>query len=211
MSIGLKLLTQIDVFMPHSMRSSSRLPWSYRVKAWSMVMVLALSILAPLCGLLVFAGLSLFTGMDFSQACYILLVIVCVNFFQHLYFQSYGNLVITASAYTVQAFASYVAAVYFTGGWHSPAMPIMICAPLIAFMTGGYRSCSLAIISVFLAISCFFSQRYNPHITSVIPPETNEMIGLVMWMMLLGVMAFFFMVTNTLLRRDDIRSHFDRS
>lgn len=212
MDVGFKLLTQIDNFLPPAMRDTPALTWDYRVKAWSMVMVLGLSLLIPFGALLVFAGLHLFTELDFSQACIVILFIVFLIFVQHLYFQSYGKLEITANAYCLQAFASYCAAVYYTGGWHSPVMPLLICSPLIAFMTSGYRAGVTATLAVFVSVCLFFNERYNENITNIITPSQNsDIVALVIWLMVLSILAFFLMVTNTLICRDDIRAHFEKS
>lgn len=211
MDIGFKLLTHIDSFLPAAMRESPTLTWDDRIKAWSMLMVLGLSMLLPFGAMLAFAALHVLTDLDFSQSFIITLSIVCLMFFQHLYFQSYGNLYMTANAYSVQAFVSYCAAVFYTGGWHSPVMPLLVCSPLIAFMTGGYRAGIRATLAIFISVSVFFFERFNPKIISVIsPPETTDIIGFMMWAMLLSVLAFFFMVTNTLICRHDIRAHFEQ-
>lgn len=212
MDISFKLLTHVDQFMPPAMRDTPALTWDYRVKAWSMLMVLGLSLFVPLCALLLFAGLHFFTPFDFSQACIILLLVLFVIFVQHLYFHSYGKLDITANAYSIQAFISYILTIYYTGGWHSPAMPIIFCSPLIAFMTGGYRIGTAATVAVFIAVCVFFNERYNENITSIITPAQNsDIVGLVIWLMVLSIVAFFLMVTNTLICRDDIRAHFENA
>lgn len=211
MDIGLRLLGHIDSFLPPAMRASPTLTWDSRVKAWSMLMVLGLSMFIPFCALLFFAALHVFTDMDFSQACLAMLFILFLMFVQHMYFYSYGRLEITANAYSLQAFISYVTAIFYTGGWHSPVMPLLVCSPLIAFMTGGYRAGIATTVAVFVAVVMFFNERFNVKIISIIAPvENTETVGLAIWLMVLSVLAFFLMVTNTLICRQDIRTHFER-
>ncbi|HQQ63738.1 MAG TPA: hypothetical protein PLF22_09210 [Pseudomonadales bacterium] len=212
MDIGLGLLTRVNKLLPTPMKNNPDLAWDYRVRAWGMVIVLGLSLLAPSLALLIFGGLHLLTDMDFSQAFVITLSVIFLIFFQHLYFQSYGKLEVTANAYSLQAFVSYCATIFFTGGWHSPAMPLLVCSPLIAFMTGGYRAGMTATFAVFLALCLFFIDRFNGNITNIIKPaENSDVVGLVIWLMTLTVLAVFLIVTNTLIRRHDIRSHFEKN
>lgn len=202
-----KLLMFVDKFTPPAIRNADTLSWHDRVRTWSMLLVLMLSLAIPIGALVIFGLLHVFTSMDFSHALIILLSLAFVILVQHIYFYSYGKLQLTANAYAAQAFLSYCLVISYTGGWHSPVMVLLLCSPIVAFMTGGYALGMTSILAVAFALLSFcYLHIQHIALPNVIRPENFEIVVLSVWATLLLMMAIFFIVTNAMLLKKPLET-----
>lgn len=209
MTNSLRFIQFLDGFLPTSMRNDPLLEWDDRVRAWGMIAVIIISLLIPIASILIFVFLQLTTGLDFSNTFFILLSVIFLIFVQHLYFQSYGKLSIVANAYAVQAFISYCLTIYYTGGWQSPLMFLLLCSPIISFMTGGFLAGVVSTEGVFLAILMFYMFRdATAGMTSIIQAGSEGIIVLVVWMVVLTFLLLFLFMINALIYEHEISEEF---
>lgn len=162
MNTALAIHHWLDHYLPLPIRLDQQLSHETRIRARTMVAVLGLSVIAPLLLLVAYGALHLLTGHDFSRNLNILIVIEILLVSQHLYFHSFGNLRMTAGAYSAQFLLINVVFLFISGGLaRSPLLPILLCSPMIAFMTISFRAAMwhAAIITVVIAILLMLELR----------------------------------------------------
>jgi hypothetical protein len=148
------LIELINQFVPKAIRGNHKLSREMQIRAQGMVAILGISILLPLLILMSYVALQLFTQHDFTHDIIALIITETVLVSQHLYFQSYGNLRVTAGAYSLQYLFVITAVILVSGGWsHSPLLILLIGAPLLAFITMSSRAALVYIALVFIIIA----------------------------------------------------------
>lgn len=151
--MNMSLLQQLDPMLHSSLHKKYQADDKEIIRARGMLGTLLLSIAVPLIGIIALVVLQLVTNHDFFQPLMILITLLILLVIQHIYFQSYGNLWLVARAYSVQYFFSMVLSLLYTGGLKSPAFILLLCAPLITYMTAGYRS-ALLMLGATLMFMC---------------------------------------------------------
>lgn len=193
------MFSWLETLVPAQIRTNRSLSILHRARATAMVATLGLSILVPIITLLVLALFQFFTDRNFSQAMAIVIVVEVLLVTQHLYFQSYGNLALTARAYSLQYFFSIVATMLYTGGWYSPAMPLLLCAPMIAYMTIHYRAAMWHLFWVLCTYGALMALHTSgKKLPNIMPAETYDYILATCWGLCLLVFALFLMVCQYL-------------
>lgn len=142
----------LDNFIPVTMRNNRGLSRHVLVRTRAMLAILGFSIVVPILLIIIYIALQLLTGNDFSRDIYILMLVEIVLISEHIYFQSYGNLRITAGAYSLQFLFVIITFVLISGGLHSPLAPLLVCAPMIAYMTMGLRAGLLHSAAILFAV-----------------------------------------------------------
>ena len=185
----------IDRFIPMRQRHEAYKRTDILIKLRTIVTVLILSLLLPFLALCIFSILHFVTGLDLSLALLSTAGILLILVFQHLIFQSYGDIYLTAAAYSVNFFLSTVAAVYFTGGWHSPCMLLMFCAPIMTFLITTSASAIVMLwITLFTGLFFFALQQQAVVTPQLIPEENTGYIQACIWIMS-TIILFVFLYT----------------
>lgn len=140
-------ITLLDGFIPASIRNNTKVARSELVRTQAMVAVLGISVIVPMLMLLAYIVLQLLTDRVFTKNIIILLATEVFFVSQHLYFQSYGNLRITAGVYSLQFLFIIITTVILSDGLNSPVLILLMCAPMIAFMTMSLRAAVYHIVA----------------------------------------------------------------
>lgn len=152
---NLLIIDLLDTFIPAVIRNNHDLSQQELIRVRAMLAILGFSIVVPVLLLIIYVALQFLTDNDFSRNVYILMLVETVLMSQHIYFQSYGNLRITAGAYSLQFLLVIAVFALISGALQSPLIPLLICAPMIAYMTMGLRAGLLHIAAVLLVIVGF--------------------------------------------------------
>lgn len=192
----------LDHYLPPPIRLDQQLSHETRIRARTMVAVLGLSVIIPILLLVTYGGLHLLTGHDFSRNLNILIVIEILLVSQHLYFHSYGNLHLTAGAYSAQFLLITSTFVFLSGGlFHSPLLPILLCSPMIAFITISFRAAlwHAGIITMVMAVLLLL------HIQGIsLPnyghPENFHITQTVIWGFTFFTLMMLLLVTEQLIQ-----------
>jgi len=195
------IIRLIDSCVPASIKNNHKQTPEEWVRVRAMVAILAVSVLLPLLLLLVYTILQLATVNNFSKNIYILITTEVFVTSQLVYFQSYGNLRFTAGAYSVQYLLVIVATILFSGGWSSPVTILLLCSPMIAFMTISYRAALLHILLVLLITTTLLAMHLQGvHFMNVSEVANYPYTQMVAWGMTLLVFTLFLFIFEHLIR-----------
>ena len=153
--LRITIINLLDNFIPVILRSTHSLSHEQLVRTRAMLAMLGFSIVVPVLLLVVYILLQILTQNDFSRDIYILLVLEIVLISEHIYFQSYGNLRITAGVYSLLFLFIVIAFTLLSGGITSPLISLLVAAPMVAYMTMGLRAGLLHIAVVLLIVFAF--------------------------------------------------------
>ncbi len=191
--------TFLDRFVPRKLAEKPDIHPSDIVRTRAMVAMLICSILTPLAALLFFLCVQLITGIDFSTALISYLVVFTWLVSQHLYFQSFGNLRVTAAAYSVQYYLSVAIGAFYTGGASSPVMVLLFCSPLIAYMTISLRaSLIMAIITISTGLTFILLPQQGFVMPSIAPPQGEIYISIICWLMAFLLMTIMLITAESM-------------
>jgi len=197
-SIFVRLL---DGFIPASLRNKPRVAREELVRARAMVAMLIGSILLPLVLLIAYVVLQALTSHDFSKDITILIVVVFVLVSEHAYFQSFGNLRITAGIYSVQLLLVAIIATALSGALYSPVMILLIASPMVAFMTISYRAALFHVVAAFLTIAgLLIIQEHGMQMASFGRAENYPYTLAMIWSLVLLIFMLFLTVFEELVR-----------
>lgn len=186
------ILDFIDRFLPKREREAAYKRLDVLIRLRTIVCVLALSLLIPFSAVIAFFILHLTTGNDFSLALLATGGILVLLAFQHLTFQSFGDIYRTASAYAVNFFFSMVLSVYYTGGWQSPCLVLLFCCPIMTFMIASRPAAQLTLWATLIIGMIFFSlDTAGIHTPQIAPTENLEYIKAIMWIMACIILLVF--------------------
>lgn len=204
MSQAAALINLLDSFTPVTIRNNRTLPHEELIRTRAMLAILGFSIVVPLALLVIYIFLQFVTANDFSRNIYILMLVETVLISQHIYFQSYGNLRITAGVYSLQFLLVISIFTAISGGVKSPLIPLLICAPMIAYMTMGLRAGLLHIAVVLLVVIGLLLMHINGLGQLDIGQKANYPYTLTIACgVTLLIMAMFLLVFEELVRRKD--------
>jgi hypothetical protein len=143
-----RLADLVDNLIPHSIWRTQ--PDAATIaRARTLVAVLVFSIVLPLVCLLLVIILQLVTSADFTPAIFSLVGIIVLLVIQHKLFQKTANLYVTGVAFSVTGFLALTVSTALTGGWYSPVIPLLFCAPIIVFLISGLREGEYAVLVTF--------------------------------------------------------------
>lgn len=196
------LIRLLEDLVPASIRRKPHVSEEELMQAKAMVAVLAISVVMPLVVLVNYLVLQSTTDNDFVRNIYMLMGVEIWLVSQLLYFQSYGNLRLTAAMYSIQFFLAIVGIVLVSGSWESPFLVLLTASPMIAFMTIGYRAAlghvALALLMViFLLLLHHFQVTLLPNIARPANAPYNQFIA---WDIVLLLFAAFLVILEHLLR-----------
>jgi len=195
------IIRLIDSCVPASIKNNHKQTPEEWVRVRAMVAILAVSILLPLLLLLIYAVLQLVTDNNFSKNIYILITTEVFVTSQLIYFQSYGNLRFTAGAYSVQYLMAIIATILFSGGWDSPVTILLLCSPMIAFMTISYRAALLHILLVLvITMALLVMHLQGFHFVNVSEGANYPYTQMVAWGMTLFLFTLFLFIFEHLIR-----------
>jgi hypothetical protein len=119
---------------------------------------------------------------------------------QLIYFQSYGNLRITASAYSLQYLIVNATFTLISGGWAgSPITVLLIASPLIAYMTISLKAAFIHTILVFLfVLGLLLAHISGVVFTDISNPDNYHYTKFIGWLAMLIILGFFFVICNQL-------------
>lgn len=162
-------------------------------RARTLVAVLSLSIVLPAAMLVVVVALHFLTGKNFTPAMASLVGIILVLLTQHLLFQSSANLYVTGLAYSVTFFISLTASTALTGGWSSPVIPLLFCAPIIVFLISGWREAEYAVLVTFATGVVFMIiDLLQIHLPYLMHEENRSYAQGVVWFMSCIILMLLF-------------------
>lgn len=191
----------LDSFIPITIRSNRNLSREELVRTRAMLAILGFSIIVPVILIVIFIALQIFTGNDFSRNVYILMVIETVLISQHIYFQSYGNLRITAGAYALQFLLVIVGFTLVSGGLSSPLITLLLASPMVAYMTMGQRAGVLHIIAVLLTvIGLLLQHTLGLHLPNMTYKANYPYTAAIACGVALSILAMFLLIFEDLLR-----------
>jgi hypothetical protein len=147
------IINLLDNFIPAAIRNKRDLPREELVRTRAMLAILGISIIVPLLLLIAYISLQLVTGRDFSKDIYIVLAVEIILLTQHIYFQSYGNLRITAGVYSLQFFLFVAMMVTISGGLRSSILLLLVCSPMVAYMSVSFRAAIFHIAAVMITVT----------------------------------------------------------
>lgn len=196
------MILWLEKMLPDSIRDAQPANSEALMRARAMVAILAISITMPLVVLLNYLILQATTEIDFDRNIYILIGVEVWLVVQLLYFQSYGNLQLTAGMYSVQFLLAAVATIMISGSWESPFLVLLAASPMIAFMTIGYRAALLHVLLALLIVTGLFTlHHFNitlvPNLSRPGHAAYNQFIA---WDIVLLVFAAFLVILEHLLR-----------
>jgi hypothetical protein len=201
MNIKSTFIGLLDNFIPVAIRNKPDVTREELVRTRAIVAILIGSILLPLVLLMAYVVLQAFTSHDFSRDIAVLVVVVFVLVSEHAYFQSFGNLRITAEIYSVQFLMIAIIATVFSGALYSPVMILLIASPVIAFMTMSYRAAQLHIVVVLLTIAGLLIMQENGMQMVIFGRAENYPYTLAMiWSLVLLIFMLFLAVFEELIR-----------
>jgi len=192
----------LDDLVPASIRDKRNVCAEELMRARAMVAVLAISIILPLVMLLNYLILQVTTENDFTRSIYVLMGVEIWLVTQHLYFQSYGNLRLTAGIYSAQYLLTVLIVALISGGWDSPMLVLLLGSPMIAYMTVSYRA-ALWHVGLAVLIVIFLLSLYHLQIT-LLPdlsrPANHAYNRFIAWDMVLLLFAAFLVILEHLVR-----------
>lgn len=196
------MILWLEKLLPASLRDAHPANSEALMRARAMVAILAISITMPLVVLVNYLILQITTDSNFDRNIYILIGVEVWLVAQLLYFQSYGNLRLTAGIYSVQFLLAAVATIMISGSWTSPFLVLLAASPMIAFMTIGYRAAlwhvalALFIVTGLLTLH-HFQITLVPNLSRPGHAPYNQFIA---WDIVLLVFAAFLVILEHLLR-----------
>jgi hypothetical protein len=191
----------LDSFIPAAIRNNPKAAREERVRARAMVAILIGSILLPLALLMAYVALQAFTSHDFSGDITVLVVVVFLLVSEHAYFQSYGNLHVTAGIYSVQFLMVAIIATALSGALYSPVMILLVASPMVAFMTISYRAALFHVVAAFLTIAgLLIMQEHGMQMVSFGHPENYSYTLAIIWSLVLLILMLFLTVFEELVR-----------
>ena len=192
---GDQIVQFLDGFVPKVIQENPRRDMIVRLQARALVAVLGFSIVVPLLAMFVLLALQFCTQHDFSMGLGVMLGALIAVVIQHMLFQSSGNLMAMATAYSGLFFLGTAVGTYFTGGWNSPALLLLFCTPLLVYLISGYLRAMYAVAIVFCTGIMFLLLYVNGFETPQIMREENRPYVLALvWLIasLLLVLLFSF-------------------
>lgn len=196
------LIRLLEDLLPASIRHKPHVSAEERMRAKAMVAILGISVLLPLVVLFNYLVLQFTTEIDFTRNIYILMGVEIWLISQLLYFQSYGNLRLTAALYSVQYLLVSLITILVSGGWNSPLLVLLMGAPMVAFMTIGYRT-ALWHIALVLLITIFLLALHHFRLTllpDISTPARGPYDRFIAWDMVLLLFAAFLVILEHLVR-----------
>jgi hypothetical protein len=191
----------LDSFIPVAIRNDRNISQQALVRTRAMVAVLAISVIVPLLMLLAYVALQFFTDKDFSKNIIIMLAVEVVLVSQHLYFQSYGNLRITAGVYSLQFLFVVIATVVVSAGLKSPVLILLICSPMVAFMTMSIHAALFHIAAVLFTVIGLLVMYVNGFGFMSVGQQSHYPYTLVVcWVVALVFFSLFLVVFDELIR-----------
>lgn len=144
-----RLVDLVDYLIPHSIWRTQ--PDAATVaRARTLVAVLVFAMVLPVVCLLLVLILHFVTSSDFTPGIVSLVGIIVLLVFQLKWFQKTANLYRTGVVFSVTCFAALTTATALTGGWYSPVIPLLFCAPIIVFLISGLREGEYAVLGNFI-------------------------------------------------------------
>jgi len=192
----------LDDLVPASIRHQHNVSAEELMRAKAMVAVLAISIILPLVVLTNYLILQATTENDFTRNIYILMGVEIWLVSQHLYFQSYGNLRLTAGIYSAQYLLTVLITTLISGGWNSPLLVLLLGSPMIAYMTVSYGA-ALLHVALAVLIVVFLLTLYHFQITllpDISHPANHAYNRFIAWDMVLLLFAAFLVILEHLVR-----------
>jgi hypothetical protein len=171
---GDQIVQFLDGFVPKVIQENPRKDMIVRLRARALVAVLGFSIVVPLLAMMVLLGLQLCTQHDFSVGLVVMLCLLLLVVIQQMLFQAFGNLQSTATVYSGLFFVVTALAVYFTGGWTSPALLLFFCTPVLTHLISGYYRAIYSVAIVFCTGIVFFLLHVNGFEAPQIMREENR-------------------------------------
>jgi len=200
-ALSLAIVGELDKLLPKSIRMNRAIQPLELAQARGMLAILIISILLPLVVLLAYIFLQFGTGKDFSHDIIAIMTVEIVLISQHVYFQSYGNLRVTAAAYSLQYLFSITGVILVSGGWdHSPLVILLISSPLIAAMTMGTRAALYHVVMVFIIITALLVMhlKHIPFPIDISRAERYQYTRFICWGITLTFISIFLLFTDKL-------------
>lgn len=196
------LIRLLEDMVPASIRQQRHVSAEELMRAKAMVAILVISIALPLVVLLNYLILQATTSNDFTRSIYILIATEVWLVSQHVYFQTYGNLRLTAAMYSLQYLLSVTLTVLVTGGWGSPFLVLLLGSPMVAFMTISYGAALwhialVLLLVIFLLTLHHFQLAWLPDISYHANAPYNQFIA---WDMVLLLFGCFLVILEHLVR-----------
>ncbi len=199
----------VDDFIPKNILSDPELSRIGLIRARTMVIVMMFSIAAPILLLFCVMFLHLFTERDFSLGMIFIGAILAGMVTLQLTFNSYGNLYLTAAVYSVLYAVMTIFLTSVSGGWHSPVMLLVFCAPMITFLIAGRREGILMVYMVGVIGAVFLALELKGiPLPQVMPVENADYIQGITWFVALTILLMLLTSYNAVLvSRKSISNH----
>jgi hypothetical protein len=198
---SLRFLHFLESITPKNLVEDQNQSIETRARVACMVGILGFSVLLPLLIIVTYLVLNLIVEINITKNIAVLLGVEIWMISQMLYFQSYGNLRITASAYSIQYFAVNGIFIVLSGGWSSsPIMIMILCSPMIAFMTVSARAALWYIVAVFLfCLGLLLCHQHEIPLPDISQPKNYQFTRFVALSSFLVILSLFVMMCDQLI------------
>ena len=152
--------------------------------------------------ILLYLGAIIFGGYNLRNEMLGTLALIGLLGLQIALFYRLADVGISAVIFSMLYFLITLSATFATGGWHSPAIMMLFCAPVISFLVGGRaEGFYITLLTGFCGLVLMVTHQMAILQFQVIAPENIEIVRAGIWITSITLLACCLAVYDSLLER----------
>ena len=195
-------LKLIDSCLPPSLRDNAAMSLNELIRARVLTgllisgsgLIASMIVVIALCWLII--------GEDFLILMLLTVTMLVLVLLNALFFYQTGRVNSAAVLYSLSVFIVCVIAIIMTGGFTSPAMPILICLPVLAFLIGGrHEGVYNAVLIYVTATTLLILNAYEFPMMQLMEPPVQPYMAGIAWFATIAVIVICLYVYDVLLEQ----------
>jgi hypothetical protein len=190
----------IDYFVPPKLRDNDALTQQESIRARVLIGLLIGSIGMLLISLIIMLIAWLISDESFLVPTVLSMLILVVLLSNGLLFYRNGRVDSAAAYFSLTTFIVILGSILLTGGYGSPAMLLLICVPIVAFLIGGRHEGIFNSALVYItATTLLILHAYNVPMMQLISDEVVLYLAGLIWFATTGAVVICLYVYDVLL------------